>query len=161
MILKHTELGFEEFNEIIEDFSKKILENKKNSMCIGLIGDLGTGKTAFAKNLLSCLGINEQVKSPTFTYLIEYEIENLDIYHFDVYRISSEDELYNIGFYDYIDNNNSLVLVEWANLILEEMPKNTIYIEIEHSSEKTRKYSSYIIEKGEKIYVDVNNYKFN
>ncbi|VWL85202.1 tRNA (adenosine(37)-N6)-threonylcarbamoyltransferase complex ATPase subunit type 1 TsaE [Oceanivirga miroungae] len=161
MLLNKTELSFEKFNELVENFSKRILENKKNSICIGLIGDLGTGKTAFSKKLLSSLGVTEYVKSPTFTYLIEYNIDGIDIYHFDVYRISNEDELYNIGFYDYIDNNNSLVLVEWANLILDEMPKNTIYFEIEHSKENTRIYSSYIIDKGEKIYVDVYNYKFD
>lgn len=161
MLLKKTELSFDKFNELIKNFSKRILENKKKSICIGLLGDLGTGKTAFSKCLLANLGVKEHIKSPTFTYLIEYNSNGIDIYHFDVYRINSEEELYNIGYYDYIDNDNTLILVEWANLIQDEMPKNTIYFEIEYSTLNTRKYSSYIIDKGEKIYVDVSTYEFN
>ncbi|WP_156286079.1 tRNA (adenosine(37)-N6)-threonylcarbamoyltransferase complex ATPase subunit type 1 TsaE [Oceanivirga salmonicida] len=159
MLLKNTKLTFHAINEIIDELAINISKNKEKSICIGLIGDLGTGKTAFAKRLFSSLGVTETVKSPTFTYLIEYNAD-IDIYHFDVYRVNSEEELYNIGYYDYIDTN-SLVLVEWANLILEQMPENTLFFEIKHNDAETRYISSYILKGGEKIYVDIHNYNFN
>lgn len=161
MILNKEKLSFKEINIIIDKLSTKIIENKDKNVCIGLIGNLGTGKTAFAKRLFSNLGVIDSVKSPTFTYLIEYNTEYLDIYHFDVYRINNEDELYNIGYYDYIGNNNTLLFIEWADLILDEMPKNTLYFEILYDTIDTRRLSAYTLEKGEKIYVDIYNYNFN
>lgn len=160
MEFNKTILNFKEIDNLIDTISNKIEDNNSN-ICIGLIGDLGTGKTYFSKRLLKNLGIKEAVKSPTFTYMIEYSISYMDIYHFDVYRISNEDDLYNIGFFDFIDEDNSLVLVEWANLILDSMPNNTLYFEIEHNDFESRKISIYTLKGGKKYYVDINNYNFN
>lgn len=150
-------LNFNEIDKIIDKISKQILSNKDKSNCIGLIGDLGTGKTTFTKKLLKLLGVNESVKSPSFTYLIEYNTKDLDIYHFDVYRLNDSSELYSIGFYDYLDNNG-LVIIEWADIIIDELPEYTLFIEIKHCDLEYRYLSIYKIVKGVKQYVDLSYY---
>lgn len=100
------------------------------------------------------------VKSPTFTFLIEYTTPSIDIAHFDVYRISNEDSLYEIGYFDYIDAPG-LVLIEWADLIPHSLPDNCLFFKIEHDSLDTRYISIYTMKDGEKNYVDIYNYNFN
>ena len=123
--------------------------------CLGLIGDLGAGKTTFTKKICKEYNINENIKSPTFTYVIEYQSGDVTVYHFDAYRIINSEEIYEIGFEDYIGEENSVVIVEWANNIIDEMPEDTIYVEINHNGESTREVSVYQIEDGEKKYVDI------
>lgn len=123
--------------------------------CLGLIGDLGAGKTTFTKKICKEYNINENIKSPTFTYVIEYQSGDVTVYHFDAYRIINSEEIYEIGFEDYIGEENSVVIVEWANNIIDEMPEDTIYVEINHNEENTREVSVYQIEDGEKKYVDI------
>lgn len=159
MIIENEKLNFNQINNLIDEISKKIINSKSQNICIALIGDLGTGKTAFAKRLLANLGVKEHVKSPTFTYMIEYS-SIIDIVHFDVYRINNEDELYDIGFFDYVDNEN-LVLIEWADLIPNSLPENAFYFEIKHCDLENRYISIYTKKDGEKTYVDFYNYNFN
>lgn len=82
--------------------------------------------------------------------MIEYNLQDLDIVHFDVYRINNEDSLYDIGFYDYIDAPG-LTLIEWANLIPNALPKNCLFYEINHDTLDTRFVSIYTMKDGEKI----------
>lgn len=153
--MKKNIMNFEE----IDKLSKKIAKYLKNGGTLGLIGDLGVGKTTFTKKICSYYGVTENVKSPTFTYVIQYESGIKNIYHFDAYRITNSEEIYEIGFEDYISEENAIIIVEWANNILEEMPEDTIFIELEHNDEKSRQISIYMIEKGEKKYVDLwDNY---
>ncbi|MBQ2308064.1 MAG: tRNA (adenosine(37)-N6)-threonylcarbamoyltransferase complex ATPase subunit type 1 TsaE, partial [Clostridia bacterium] len=72
---------------------------------IALYGDLGVGKTAFVRGFTSLFSPNARVKSPTFALVNEYKGEKISVFHFDMYRINDEDELYSIGFYDYLDRN--------------------------------------------------------
>ena len=102
---------------------------------IALIGDLGVGKTVLTKGLAAGLGITEPVSSPTFTILQEYEEGRLPFYHFDVYRIADPEEMDEIGYEDYF-YGNGVCLVEWANLIREFMPEDTIWITIEKDLER-------------------------
>ncbi len=102
---------------------------------IALIGDLGVGKTVLTKGLAAGLGITEPVSSPTFTILQEYEEGRLPFYHFDVYRIADPEEMDEIGYEDYF-YGNGVCLVEWANLIRELMPEDTIWITIEKDLER-------------------------
>ncbi|RRD39177.1 tRNA (adenosine(37)-N6)-threonylcarbamoyltransferase complex ATPase subunit type 1 TsaE [Leptotrichia sp. OH3620_COT-345] len=155
--MKSEILTFEEINKL----AKKTAEILQNGGCLGLIGDLGVGKTTFTKKICSCYGIKENIKSPTFTYVMEYISENIKIYHFDVYRIMNPEEIYEIGFEDYIGEENAVVIVEWADNILDEMPEDTLYIEIEHNNEMTRKVSVYKLKNGEKYYVDFFNNNSN
>lgn len=100
-----------------------------------LYGDLGVGKTVFTKGLAEGLGIKEDVNSPTFTILQIYEDGRIPLYHFDVYRIGDPEEMEEIGYEDYFFGQG-VCLVEWANLIDELMPKETVSITIEKNPKK-------------------------
>ncbi len=144
-------LNIDEMNNL----AKQIAKIYKNGGFIGLIGDLGAGKTTLAKRICKEFNITENIKSPTFTYVIEYDSGDIKVYHFDVYRITNIDELYEIGFEDYMQEDNVLVIVEWANNILSEMPDDTLYVEIKYNDEFSRKVSTYRIENGELEYVNI------
>ena len=152
--MKNKIINFKELDELAL-YVYKILEKGGT---LGLIGDLGVGKTTFTKRICEYFGITENVKSPTFTYLIEYTSGKKPVYHFDAYRIINSEEIYEIGFEDYI-REEGVVIVEWANNIIDEMPEDTLYVEISHNDESTREVSVYKLINGEKEYVEFcNNY---
>ena len=151
--MKSKKMTFKELDNLSEKVSKYL----ENGGCIGLIGDLGVGKTTFTKKICDYYRVKENVKSPTFTYVIEYVSGDKKIYHFDAYRIKNSEEIYEIGFEDYIGQEDAIIIVEWANNILEEMPYDTLYIDIEYDSENTRKVSIYKLNYGEKEYVNIFN----
>lgn len=126
-----------------EDFAKKLSKKIENGMVLLLYGDLGAGKTTFTKFLLENLGVKSVVSSPTFTLLNEYD-GVFPVYHFDMYRITNTDELYELGFEDYINSKNSpyvktgLTLIEWPENIASILPKDAIKIQIEKLGENKR-----------------------
>lgn len=91
-----------------------------------LSGDLGSGKTKFTEGILSCFGLNDEISSPTFTIVNEYQKEDIHIYHFDVYRLSSSDEFYAIGGEQYFDNG--ICIIEWGEIIKDILPHDYIQI---------------------------------
>ena len=103
------------------------LVNAGNIIC--LTGDLGTGKTHITKGIAKGLNINEIITSPTFTIVNEYDSGRLKLNHFDVYRVSDPDEIYAIGFDDYIFSD-AVSIIEWANYIEEILPKEYLHIHI-------------------------------
>ncbi|MBR1747169.1 MAG: tRNA (adenosine(37)-N6)-threonylcarbamoyltransferase complex ATPase subunit type 1 TsaE [Clostridia bacterium] len=110
--------------------------------CIGgetilLNGDLGAGKTTFTKGFALALGINKQVTSPTFTLLKEYSGLRLKLYHFDLYRIETTDELEELGFEDYIGEKDAVCVIEWNKI---SGLKDPITITIEKISDFERKF---------------------
>ncbi len=110
-------------------FAKELGLNSKKGEIYCLDGDLGTGKTVFAKGFAEGLNIHEAITSPTFTIVKEYEDGRIPLYHFDVYRISDPDEMYAIGYEDYFFGEG-VCLVEWSELIDELIPKEAIHINI-------------------------------
>lgn len=96
---------------------------------IAFKGGLGAGKTCFTAGLAKGLGFSGDVTSPTFALINEYIGGRLPIYHFDMYRIGDEDELYSIGFFDYLDTD-SVILVEWSENISFALPDDTVFVEI-------------------------------
>jgi len=122
------------FNEI-DLLAKKLADYSKENTVIALIGDLGTGKTTFTKTFAKEFGVKENLKSPTFNYVLEYLSGRLPLYHFDVYRLCSSEEIYEIGYEDYI-NNGGVALIEWANIIEEDLPKEYIRIEFQYATKE-------------------------
>ncbi len=116
----------------------------KGGEFIAMYGDLGAGKTAFVQGLAKALGITRHVTSPTFTIVNEYE-GRLPLYHFDVYRIASPDEMYEIGYEDYI-KSDGVCVVEWAELIEELFPEDYIKLSIRKDDTKGPNYRKIIIE---------------
>lgn len=100
-----------------------------------MYGDLGVGKTVFSQGFAKGLNIDEPINSPTFTIVQEYNEGRLPFYHFDVYRISDEDEMYEVGFDDYIFGEG-VCLIEWANLIESILPNQYIKIVISKDLKK-------------------------
>lgn len=110
-----------------------------------LIGDLGAGKTAFTKGVAAGLGITEPVNSPTFTIVQIYEGGRLPFYHFDVYRIGDAAEMEEVGYEDYF-YGGGVCLVEWADLIAELLPKQSVRIRIEKDCRQGFDYRRIIID---------------
>ena len=132
-------LSFDEINKIIDKLSQRIKTD--NIKSIALIGDLGTGKTHISKRICKNLGVTENVKSPTFTYLLEYDLEDIKIVHFDLYRLSNIDELYEVGYQEYVDADDTLLLIEWANNVPEVVEETSIVINLEYFDENSRSVS--------------------
>ena len=123
-----------------ENFGRRLGESLSAGDVVAIVGDLGTGKTTLTGYIARGLGIKETVSSPTFTIIKEYNSGRLPLYHFDVYRIGDPEELFNIGADEYFDGDGVCV-VEWADLVSEELPENSKYIFIEYGEKE-----------GERIY---------
>lgn len=104
-----------ETEALARNFAKKL----KHGDFIAMYGDMGAGKTAFTRGLCSQLCPNEYVSSPTYTVVNEYAENGIRVCHFDMYRITDEDELYSIGFYDYTD---CIIVCEWTENIEYALP---------------------------------------
>lgn len=127
--------SYEETLSKAEAFAKT--QNK--GTVIGFIGGLGMGKTAFTTGFVKGLGINAEVSSPTFAICNEYIGESNRVYHFDMYRVESWDDLYSTGFFDYLDTD-AYIVAEWSENIFGALPDDAVIIEIERLSENERRF---------------------
>ncbi|MBO5854654.1 MAG: tRNA (adenosine(37)-N6)-threonylcarbamoyltransferase complex ATPase subunit type 1 TsaE [Bacteroidales bacterium] len=130
-----------EINNIEElaKVSDLLLEWRDKSNIIAFYGAMGAGKTTLVKNLCQKLGVNDEVNSPTFALVNEYQTETFDsIFHFDFYRIKSLEEVFDIGYEDYF-YGGSLCLLEWPELIDPLMPEHFIKVEITHGDTDTNR----------------------
>ena len=100
-------------------------------------GDLGAGKTAFTRGLARGLGCGDMVTSPTYTIVNEYLGGRMPLFHFDMYRLASSDDLWDIGWEDYLDRNG-ICAVEWSENVDDAM-EDAIYITIEKTGEESRR----------------------
>lgn len=132
--MKHISNSYDETVKIASDFA----ETLKAGDVLCLYGDLGVGKTAFVQGLAKGLKIEEFVTSPTFTIVNEYE-GTLPLYHFDVYRIADSDEMYEVGYDDYI-YGEGVSVIEWSELIRDILPQNRYDITISKNIEKGEDY---------------------
>lgn len=128
------------------DIGKAIAGMSEPGEVYCLSGDLGTGKTVFSQGFGAGLDIKEPISSPTFTILKEYHEGKIPFYHFDVYRIGSEDEMEEIGYFDIIDGEG-VCLIEWAELISDILPQHYNKVTIEKNPEKGFDYRRITIER--------------
>jgi len=136
-----------------EKFVQIFAKNLRGGEVIGLIGELGSGKTAFVKGLAKGLGIQEPITSPTFVVLREYNILRPKLHlrgvvnmvrkliHVDAYRLEKIEEIKSAGIEDYWGRKDAIMVIEWAEKIKKILPKNTIYIRFKHISENIREIS--------------------
>ena len=129
-----------------EDLGAKLAEILSPGTVLAYEGDLGAGKTAFTRGLARGLGYTQPVTSPTYTIVNEYLGGRLPLFHFDMYRLSSSDDLWDIGWEDYLERGG-ICAVEWSENVADAM-ENAIRIRIEKRGEDTRRI---IIEGGEEL----------
>ena len=102
---------------------------------VAFSGDLGAGKTAFVRGMARGLGVTERVTSPTFTIVNEYEGGRLPLFHFDLYRLGSADELFDIGWEDYLARGG-ICAVEWSENVAEAIENDAIRVSIRRGAEE-------------------------
>ena len=108
---------------------EKLAANLKPPVTVALNGELGAGKTAFCQGIMRGLGYKDHITSPTYSIVNVYDL-GYPVYHFDLYRISSEDELWNIGIDDYIGDKNAISIVEWFSNFGDEFFTHVITVDI-------------------------------
>ena len=132
--------------EETEKVGEKLGQILSPNTVLAFRGDLGAGKTAFTRGLARGLGCTEQVTSPTYTIVNEYLSGRIPLFHFDMYRLQSADDLWDIGWEDYLDRGG-ICAVEWSENVREAM-ENAVFITIEKIGEDSRRIQ---IEGGEKL----------
>ena len=115
------------------NFAQKLASKLGIGDVIVLNGDLGSGKTKFTEGILKYFGLDNEISSPTFTIVNEYNSKDFNIYHFDVYRFADSSEFYAIGGEDYF--SQGLCIIEWGTIIEDALPDNYIEINFEKSDE--------------------------
>ncbi len=103
---------------------------------LALFGGLGAGKTAFVRGLAKGLGLNARITSPTFTIVNEYD-GLLPLFHFDMYRVGNEDELFELGWDDYLERGG-VVVTEWSENIANALPEHAVFVHIDKTGDLTR-----------------------
>ncbi|MDO4742852.1 MAG: tRNA (adenosine(37)-N6)-threonylcarbamoyltransferase complex ATPase subunit type 1 TsaE [bacterium] len=124
--------------EQTEEIAKQFARDLRGGQVIAFEGDLGAGKTCFTKGIAIGLGFLGEVSSPTFALVNEYVGGKIDLYHFDMYRISGWEDLYSTGFFEYLESGGVLA-VEWSENISAALPDDTVFVRIEKISDNERK----------------------
>lgn len=132
-MIEYTSHSTAQTEEYAAQFAKKL----RAGDVIACRGGMGAGKTAFTRGLARGLGLKDDVSSPTFALVHEYTRGELPLYHFDMYRVTSFDELYSTGFFDYL-GQDGILLIEWSENISSALPEQTIYLTISRIDDNTR-----------------------
>jgi len=114
----------------LKSTAEKLIQFAGSEKIFLFYGDMGAGKTTFIKSLCECLGTHEQVTSPTFSIVNEYEGENTRIYHFDFYRLKNQNEAFDMGYEEYFYSGN-YCFIEWPEKISGLLPPHYIRIDME------------------------------
>jgi len=126
----------EETEALGASLAARMIQEKDLPPFVALYGDLGVGKTAFVRGFASVIAPESIVRSPTFALVNEYRAKPFSLFHFDMYRIESEDDLYSIGFYDYLERRG-ICLVEWSEKIPFALPEEYLRVTIEKDDPST------------------------
>ena len=119
------------------NLGKKIANIASNGDIFCLKGKLGIGKTSLARSIIKCLTDTNEVLSPTYPLLINYKYKNSNIWHFDLYRLEKEDDIWNIGYEEAL--NNGIIIIEWPEIIENILPKSKIVILLTEDKNNERK----------------------
>ena len=117
-----------------ETLGARLAEGLRPGAVVACRGDLGVGKTAFTRGLARGLGCRERVTSPTFTIVNEYEGGRLPLFHFDLYRLERAEDLFDIGWDDYLDRGG-VCAVEWSERAAEALPPETVCVTLRRCPE--------------------------
>ena len=123
-------------SEQTEKLGEKLAKNLVGTEVIALFGELGAGKTAFTRGLCKGLNVINNVCSPTFAIVNEYT-GKFRVYHFDMYRVRTMDDLYSTGYFDYIDTG--VLVIEWSENIESILPKNSIKVTIKYGESENER----------------------
>ncbi|MFC1700446.1 tRNA (adenosine(37)-N6)-threonylcarbamoyltransferase complex ATPase subunit type 1 TsaE [Patescibacteria group bacterium] len=118
-----------------KELAKKLAKNIKPGNTVALYGDLGSGKTTFTRFLVEALGFEERVQSPTFIVARKYK----NINHIDLYRLTTKEEVRDIGIEEFLEDRKAINIIEWPELAEEFLPKDTIRIYFEYVGDEKRK----------------------
>lgn len=118
-----------------EEFGMKLASSLEPGDIVALIGDLGTGKTTLTKYIAKGLGVTENIDSPTFNIVKEHKSGIIPLFHFDVYRLSSGDELLDIGADEYF-YSDGVCIIEWADIVADVVPEKAKVIFIEYGEKQ-------------------------
>ncbi len=137
------EIQIKNLNELQEFASAYLgeLKSKKRTVVVGLSGDLGSGKTTFSQTIAKGLGINEIVTSPTFIIQKTYKTTDndfLNFVHIDAYRLDSPEELLTLGFQKLLEQENTLIFIEWPEKVSKILPEDTEYLYFTFINEQER-----------------------
>jgi tRNA threonylcarbamoyladenosine biosynthesis protein TsaE len=133
-----------EFAKVLVGEWLKINKSKNSNWLICLYGDLGGGKTTFVQGLAEKLGTNGIVSSPTFVIMKKYasaKNKKYTLYHFDCYRISSHEDILDLGWEEIISGENNIIIVEWPEKIEKILPKKRLNLRFEFADENRRRIS--------------------
>ena len=119
-----------------EQLGEKLANKLNGNEIIALYGDLGAGKTALTRGICKGLDVKNSVSSPTYAIVNEYS-GKFTVYHFDMYRVKSIDDLYSTGYFDYIDNG--ILIIEWSENIDSILPENVIKINISYGKKENER----------------------
>lgn len=122
-----------------EEIAASIIEKYPEIRIFGLMGDLGSGKTAFVRGFAKKLGVKENITSPTFVIMKTYEAPGRHLVHIDAYRLNSQEDLFSIGFEDLVSEPKNLVFIEWPEKVFKTIPENIKLINFCYLDENSRK----------------------
>ena len=145
MVKSYTTKNPSQTRKLGEKLAKEILMKKtKKAVVVGLIGELGGGKTTFLQGFAKGLGIKEKILSPTFVIMKNFSPSCLNskfkhFYHIDCYRIQKPKEILGLGFKKIISDPENIIAIEWADRIKEALPKNVVMLEFDFINKNTRR----------------------
>lgn len=146
--MKYLSKSPKETTKLAKLFAEEILKTElsKKALVVGLVGELGAGKTTFIKAFLRALGVKARIISPTFIFSRRYRSRfkhYKNIWHFDVYRLNSLKGVKEIGLREAISSSENLVLVEWALKVKGILPRGTIWVKFKHGAKSHERHITF------------------
>lgn len=126
--------------EDINNIAKQILESFSNNFCFAFYAEMGSGKTTLVNALCRQLGVEDNISSPTFSIINEYKIPNSSsrIFHMDWYRLKNEEDAFEAGVQDILQNSDDYIFIEWPEIAENLLPKNVVKVSINFLSQNER-----------------------